>query len=119
MNLKLSRALRIAILECDNPLPKTKEKFQGYGGVFKFLLQSGAKALGRPDLDPEGGLEFSFWQIESNPDKYPDPKDIDAILITGSSEYFLCRFARLCRTQRFCRIGLLVSMAGINARAMC
>jgi hypothetical protein len=88
MNLKLQRALRIAILECDTPLPETKKRFEGYGGVFEFLLRAGAKALNRPDLDPESGLEFSFWQVELNPDKYPDPQDIDAILITGSSEWY-------------------------------
>ncbi len=86
MNLKLQRALRIAILQCDTPLPETKKKFQCYGGVFEFLLRSGAKALNRPDLDPDASLDISFWQVELHPDKYPDPEDIDAILITGSSE---------------------------------
>ena len=86
MNLKLHRALRIAILECDTPLPETRKRFEGYGGVFEFLLRSGAKALDRADLDPESGLELSFWKVVDNPDKYPDPEEIDAILITGSSE---------------------------------
>ena len=89
MNLKLPRPLRIAVLECDTPLPNTKKIFQGYGGVFERLLRSGAKALDKADLDPETSLEFSFWQVELNPDKYPDPENVDAILITGSSEYFL------------------------------
>ncbi|KIW87466.1 uncharacterized protein Z519_11789 [Cladophialophora bantiana CBS 173.52] len=84
MNLKLPRALRIAILECDTPLPETKKRFHGYGGVFEFLLRSGARALGRADLDPDNSLEFSFWQVELNPDQYPDPDEVDAILITGS-----------------------------------
>ncbi|KIW34101.1 uncharacterized protein PV07_00900 [Cladophialophora immunda] len=84
MNLKLSRTLRIAVLECDTPLPETKKRFRGYGGVFEFLLRSGARALGRTDLDPDNSLEFSFWQVELNPDQYPDPNEIDAILITGS-----------------------------------
>ncbi|KIW63875.1 hypothetical protein PV04_08845 [Phialophora macrospora] len=84
MNLKLQRSLRIAVLECDTPLPETKKRFEGYGGVFEFLLRAGAKALNRSDLDPESGLEFSFWQVELNPDKYPNPQEIDAILITGS-----------------------------------
>ncbi|EHY55070.1 hypothetical protein HRR83_005675 [Exophiala dermatitidis] len=84
MNLKVHRPLRIAILECDTPLPETKKKYQGYGGVFEFLLRAGARALNRPDLDPETGFEFSRWQVELEPDKYPDPSTIDAILITGS-----------------------------------
>ncbi|KAK6383071.1 uncharacterized protein PV06_05362 [Exophiala oligosperma] len=84
MNLKKQHPYRIAVLECDTPLPKTKAKFQGYGGVFEFLLRAGAKALGRPDLDPETGFEVSKWQVELEPDKYPNPDTIDAILITGS-----------------------------------
>lgn len=87
MNLKVHRPLRIAILECDTPLPETKKKYQGYGGVFEFLLRAGARALNRPDLDPETGFEFSRWQVELEPDKYPDPSTIDAILITGSSKF--------------------------------
>ncbi|KAK4935725.1 hypothetical protein LTR10_023268 [Elasticomyces elasticus] len=84
MNLKIHAPIRIAILECDTPLPKTKERFQGYGGVFELLLRSSAKALNRPELDPEKGLEISKWQVELDPDNYPDPETIDAILITGS-----------------------------------
>ncbi|KAH0842760.1 putative glutamine amidotransferase-like protein [Fonsecaea pedrosoi] len=85
MNLKVPRTLRIAVLECDTPLPETKKRFHGYGGVFEFLLRSGARALGRPDLDPDDSLQFSVWQVELNPDQYPDPATIDAILITGSN----------------------------------
>jgi hypothetical protein len=76
--------LRIAILECDTPLPNTKSKFGGYGGVFQHLLNSGAKASGRPDLEP--GFKFSNHQIEADPENYPNLEDIDAILITGSRE---------------------------------
>ena len=86
MNLKLQRALRIAILECDTPQPTTKKRYGSYGGVFDFLLRSGAKALDRADIDPEQSLELSFWPVEQDSEKYPDPNEIDAILITGSSE---------------------------------
>ncbi|KEF53936.1 uncharacterized protein A1O9_09731 [Exophiala aquamarina CBS 119918] len=84
MNLKLPLPLRIAILECDTPLPATKKEFQGYGGVFEFLLRTGAKALDRADFDADTGFEFTRWQVELEPEKYPDPENIDAILITGS-----------------------------------
>ena len=86
MNLKVPLPLRIAILQCDVPLPETKKKYQGYAGVFEVLLRSGAKALDRADFDPTAGFEFSRWQVELEPDKYPNPEDIDAILITGSSK---------------------------------
>jgi hypothetical protein len=75
--------LRIAILECDTPLPNTFAKYCGYGGVFEALLRSGAEALGRQDL--EVGLKISKHQIQLDPENYPRLEEIDAILITGAS----------------------------------
>jgi hypothetical protein len=77
--------LRIAVLECDTPLPNTDAKYRGYGGVFEHLLKSGAEALGSPDSDI--GLQISKYQVQLNPDVYPKFDDIDAVLITGSSEW--------------------------------
>jgi hypothetical protein len=74
--------VRIAMLECDTPLPNTKSRYDGYGGVFEALLKAGARDLGRPD--PQSGLQISRYQVELHPEHYPDLKDIDAILITGS-----------------------------------
>lgn len=85
--------LRIATLECDTPLPQTQEVYHGYGGVFEALLRAGARASGYPDADT--GLQFSNHQIETDPDNYPNPKDIDAILITGSSSS--CRRPKITR----------------------
>lgn len=73
--------IRLAILECDTPLEKTKAKFHGYGGVFEALLGAGAMALGR---EPSNLLQISKWHVETEPDRYPDLQDIDAVLITGS-----------------------------------
>jgi hypothetical protein len=75
--------VRLAILECDTPLPNTKAKYGGYGGVFEKLLNSGARALGRPDS--EVGLQISKYDVVSDLENYPKLDDIDAILITGSS----------------------------------
>jgi GMP synthase-like glutamine amidotransferase len=75
--------IRVAMLECDTPLPKTNARYHGYGGVFEALLKAGAQDLGRPD--PYSGLQISQYQVELHPEVYPDPQDIDAILITGSS----------------------------------
>jgi hypothetical protein len=77
--------LRIAILECDTPLPKTKEIYGGYGGVFENLLKRGAQALDEPSLDPEAGFRITKYQVVDIPSHYPSLDDIDAILITGSS----------------------------------
>ena len=75
--------IRIAMLECDTPLPETKARYDSYGGVFEALLKAGAQDLGRPDL--RSSLHISHYQVELHPEHYPDLKDIDAILITGSS----------------------------------
>lgn len=79
--------LRIAILECDTPLPNTKARFQDYGGVFEHLLRAGAKSMGRPSQED---LVFTKHQVELDPENYPDLDDVDAILITGSRACSLC-----------------------------
>lgn len=76
--------LRIAILECDKPFPSTRERYGGYGGVFKELLGRGADALGYPGLSSEEGLELSYYYVVEQK-HYPRLEDIDAILLTGSS----------------------------------
>lgn len=73
--------LRIAILECDTPLTNTKAQYGGYGGVFDSLLQKASKAI---DSHPE--LQTTKYDVVNEPEKYPALEDIDAILLTGSSE---------------------------------
>lgn len=85
---KMRPPLRIAVLECDTPLPNTHAKYGGYGGVFESLLRASAKKLnddnGPYQLDPDRDLQISKWNIVDE-DKYPNLEDIDAILISGSS----------------------------------
>jgi hypothetical protein len=77
--------LRIAVLECDTPLDNINRRYNGYGGVFRVLLQASAISLNQPErLDPETGLEVTAWDIV-NDDKYPKLEDVDAVLLTGSS----------------------------------
>lgn len=78
--------LRIAILECDTPLTRTRSKYGGYGGVFKALLEASADALGQPELiSSKKGMQISKFDIV-NADMYPDLDNIDAVLLTGSRE---------------------------------
>lgn len=78
--------LRIAILECDTPLPNTNSRYGGYGGVFRTLLTASAKALNQPGgLDSDIELDLSRWDVVNNTE-YPKLEDIDAVLLTGSSE---------------------------------
>ncbi|ETN42235.1 uncharacterized protein HMPREF1541_04176 [Cyphellophora europaea CBS 101466] len=79
-----SPPIRLGILECDTPLPNTKARFGGYGGVFEFLLKRGARALQDPQLNPDTALQITKWQVEQDPTRYPSLDDVDAILITGS-----------------------------------
>lgn len=74
--------LRIAILACDTPQPKADAKYGGYGGLFEQFLRSGVEALGEGSSDVN--LKLSKYHVQLEPDKYPEPDDIDAILITGS-----------------------------------
>jgi GMP synthase-like glutamine amidotransferase len=83
--------LRIAILECDRPLDKTTAQYGRYGRVFRQLLERAADALGHPGLDAKQGLEISYWAVEAE-DKFPDLEDIDAIMMTGSSETILTEY---------------------------
>jgi hypothetical protein len=58
--------LRIAVLECDTPLPDTDSRYHGYGGVFTALLKTSAETLHQGDrLDPETDLQISRWDIMS------------------------------------------------------
>ncbi|KMU75917.1 glutamine amidotransferase [Coccidioides immitis RMSCC 3703] len=56
--------LRIAVLECDEPLTNTKAKYGGYGGVFEALLRASATALDVPyKINPDSDLQISKWDI--------------------------------------------------------
>lgn len=77
--------LRIAVLECDTPLEKTKAKYGSYGGCFEALLRAGAKQLG--SLDSPDDLKFTYWDVV-NDNRYPDLTDVDGVLLTGSSMYY-------------------------------
>ena len=82
--------LRIAILECDEPVGKTKEKYGTYGGLFTELLQNGATKLADSNHGKKPELDISSWDIV-NKDQYPKLEDIDAVLLTGSSMYAVFR----------------------------
>jgi len=75
-----SLPLRIAILECDTPLPGTVAQYGGYGGVFTSLLRAGASTLSPPLRDSD--LLLSAYDVVQQ--KYPSLDSIDAVLISGS-----------------------------------
>lgn len=75
--------LRIAILECDEPIGNTKERYGGYRGVFAALLESSAAELAKSGTPVE--LDISAYDVVKT-EMYPTLNDIDAVLLTGSRE---------------------------------
>jgi GMP synthase-like glutamine amidotransferase len=79
-----SNPIRLAILECDTPLPNTQAKYDSYGGVFTTLLHRACTSL---KLSPATTLAITCHDVvNSSPldSAYPSFESIDAILITGS-----------------------------------
>lgn len=77
----MKKPLRIAILECDTPLPDIIEKYGRYGDIFATLLETAAEVL---ELSPKRDLELSAYDVVDK-QAYPDLEAIDAVLISGSS----------------------------------
>ncbi|KAI7196624.1 class I glutamine amidotransferase-like protein [Hortaea werneckii] len=75
--------LRIAVLECDEPIGKTKEKYDGYGNLFKELLNAGADKVADKDGVQRPELDISKFDVV-NHEIYPNLEDVDGILLTGS-----------------------------------
>jgi hypothetical protein len=73
--------LRIAILECDTPLPDIVARYGRYDRIFSTLLEAAAEASG---LSPKKDLELSGFDVVDK-QEYPDIEHIDAVLISGSS----------------------------------
>ena len=81
--------LRIAILECDTPLDSVREKYGGYGAIFKNLLERGIDAIGQPDvITSKRGLDVTYYDVVTK-QEYPKLETIDAVLLTGSSEHLV------------------------------
>lgn len=71
--------LRVAILECDTPVDNVKARRGTYGDIFTQLLKAGAVRAG---LTQE--LQLSKWDVVTA-QEYPELSNVDAILLTGSS----------------------------------
>jgi hypothetical protein len=74
--------LRIAILQCDTPPPDVVAQYGAYDRIFTTLLETAAQGLG---LDPKKDLALSAFEVVTK-QEYPDLEDVDAVLISGSSE---------------------------------
>lgn len=83
----MTRSLRIAVLECDTPLPAITDRLGGYGEIFTRLLNKGLKESGETSVEIQ---EVSKWNVVNNP-VFPEVNEYDALLISGSSMYFSSR----------------------------
>jgi hypothetical protein len=79
-----SLPLRIAILECGTPTPKTVTKSSTYGNIFATLLRSAADSLPQSDLSASN-LSITTFPITNPTTPYPSLHSIDAILLTASA----------------------------------
>lgn len=82
-----SSPLRIAILECDTPIGRTKEKYGGYGNLFKELLHNGANEVRAKDSAEVPELDVRKYDVV-NDETYPKLEDVDAVLLSGSREFY-------------------------------
>ncbi|CZS97891.1 hypothetical protein WAI453_008889 [Rhynchosporium graminicola] len=81
-----SPPLRIAILECDTPVPAVHTKYGPYGQIFTHLLKASADTLTAqyPDLCSTTGLELSAYDVVTAQSYPPSLDSLDAILLSGS-----------------------------------
>ncbi|KAJ5594635.1 uncharacterized protein N7459_000843 [Penicillium hispanicum] len=75
----MTRTLRVAVIECDTPIPPVQTKLGNYGDIFERLLQRGLQTSGNSTVD----IQVSKWNVVDNP-VYPNPDECDAFLLTGS-----------------------------------
>jgi hypothetical protein len=78
--------LRIAVLECDTPIGNTKEKYGGYGNLFKELLHNGVEEVREKDSIEVPELDVRKYDVV-NDELYPKLEDVDAVLLSGSREF--------------------------------
>lgn len=83
----MGRPVRVAILECDQPLDKIRAKYGSYGDVFALLLNAGVKELAQESSSGESPIDLSMTYYDVvNDTKYPELESTDAVLLTGSRE---------------------------------
>ncbi|THW03082.1 class I glutamine amidotransferase-like protein [Aureobasidium pullulans] len=74
--------LRIAILECDTPLDKVRNKYGTYGDIFTELLKHGSEELTAEGEEVK--VECSSYDVVDKQEYPEDLEKVDAILMTGS-----------------------------------
>jgi len=78
--IEMSRIFRLAILECETPLPRAKASRGSFGTIFERLFTLGLQNLGNEATHAK--LQVSKWDVVAG--KYPQPDEFDGIVLTGS-----------------------------------
>jgi hypothetical protein len=87
----MSSPLRIAILECDEPIGETKRKYGSFGNLFHLLFAAGVVRLQRDSSREGPEIVESSYDVRLGRN-YPLLDDIDAVVLTGSSKNVFCEF---------------------------
>ncbi|KAI5291526.1 hypothetical protein KEM55_008328, partial [Ascosphaera atra] len=81
------RTIRLAVLECDTPVPAVHERLGTYGDIFTALLNNAADAVNAETAtqteEDKVKLEISKYDVVQKME-YPAPEEVDAVLMTGS-----------------------------------
>jgi hypothetical protein len=89
-----SPPLRVAILECDIPIGNTREKYGGYGNLFKELLLKGVDEVRDRDEKDFPELDVRKYNVVDE-ELYPELEDVDVVLLSGSREFHLLFYSNL------------------------
>lgn len=68
--------LRLALLVCDTPLPAVVEVHGNYPEIYDAWLKA-SNVAGVP-------YKLTPFDVVNHPEIYPNPEEIDAIILTGS-----------------------------------
>ncbi|KAI1069453.1 hypothetical protein LB507_008800 [Fusarium sp. FIESC RH6] len=79
----MTRNFRLAVLECDTPIPAVNGKRGTYGDVFRQLMDKGLKHEGLGDKGKDVNYKLSKWDVVTA-QEYPKIEDVDGFLLTGS-----------------------------------
>ncbi|KAH8729306.1 Aldehyde/histidinol dehydrogenase [Ilyonectria robusta] len=77
----MTRTFRLAVLECDTPVPPVLEARGTYGEVFRQLLAKGQQGLGPKGSDVQ--IDISKWDVVAN-QSFPNVDEIDGLWLSGS-----------------------------------
>ncbi|KAK7455013.1 glutamine amidotransferase class-I [Colletotrichum acutatum] len=78
--------IRLAILVTDEPLPSVSAKLGRFDTIFTTLLRNACESLDPPQT-LESQLALTSYNVVAKDGvdaTYPEPEDVDAVLITGS-----------------------------------